>query len=95
MILEQRPSKGPDTSEDKVDLIKFSGRVGRSVVLSQQAFQQGTQSLIGKMQGLFIEMISKKQTLFSLCAVSVLTCTMLFSGIGVMVLRLQRTCSRQ
>lgn len=23
------------------------------------------------------------------------TCTMLFSGIGVMVLRLQRTCSRQ
>lgn len=47
MILEQGPSKGPDTSEDKVDLIKFPGRVGRSVVLSQQAFQQGTQRLIG------------------------------------------------
>lgn len=47
MILEQGPSEGPDTSEDKVELIKFSGRVGRSVVLSQQAFQQGTQSLIG------------------------------------------------
>lgn len=48
MILEQGPSEGPNTSEDKVDLIKLSGRVGRSVVLSQQAFQQGTQRLIGK-----------------------------------------------
>lgn len=47
MILEQGPSEGPDTSEDKVDLIKLSGGVGRSVVLSQQAFQQGTQRLIG------------------------------------------------
>lgn len=27
--------------------------------------------------------------------VSISTCTMLFSGMGVMVLRLQRTCSRQ
>ncbi|TNN78184.1 hypothetical protein EYF80_011689 [Liparis tanakae] len=43
MVLEESPSKGPDTGEDKVDLIKFSGRVGRSVVLCQQAVQQGTQ----------------------------------------------------
>lgn len=47
MILEQGPSEGPDTGEDKVDLIKLSGRVGRGVVLGQQAFQQGAQRLIG------------------------------------------------
>lgn len=46
MILEESSAKGPDTGEDKVDFIEFSGRVGWSVVLSQQAIQQGTQCLI-------------------------------------------------
>lgn len=48
MILEQGPSEGPHTGEDEVDLIKLSGGIGGSVVFCQQAFQQGTQSLIGQ-----------------------------------------------
>lgn len=35
MILEQGPTKGPDAGEDKVDLVKLSGGIGRGVVLSQ------------------------------------------------------------
>lgn len=46
MILKESPSKSPDAGEDKVDLIKFSGGVSRSVVLRQQAVQQGAQCLI-------------------------------------------------
>lgn len=48
MILEQGPSKGPHTGKDEVDLIELSGGVSRSVVFCQQAFQQGTKSLIGR-----------------------------------------------
>lgn len=39
MILEQSPSEGPDTCENKVDLVKLSRGIGRGVVLSQEAFQ--------------------------------------------------------
>lgn len=46
MVLEKSPSKSPDAGKDKIDLIKFSGRVNWSVVLYQQAVQQGTQGLI-------------------------------------------------
>lgn len=46
MILEESPAEGPDTSEDEVDLIEFSGRVSWGVFLCQQTIQQGTQCLI-------------------------------------------------
>lgn len=46
MILKESASEGPDTGEDKVDLIQFSGGVWWSVVLCQQAVQQGAESLI-------------------------------------------------
>ena len=48
MILEEGATEGPNTGEDEVDLIKFSGGVSRSVFLRQQAVQQATQSLIGQ-----------------------------------------------
>lgn len=35
MILEQGPSEGPDAGENKVDLIKLSGGIGRGVLLRQ------------------------------------------------------------
>lgn len=45
MVLEESPSKGPDAGEDKVNLIKFTRRISRSIMVCQQAFQQGTQCL--------------------------------------------------
>lgn len=50
MILEEGSSKGPHTSEDKVNLVKFSRGVRRSVAICQQAVQQGTQCLVGVTQ---------------------------------------------
>lgn len=47
VVLEQSPSKRPHTGEDKINLIKFPRRVSGSVVVCQQALQQGTQRLIG------------------------------------------------
>lgn len=46
MILKESASKSPDAGKDKVDLIEFSGRIGWSVVLNQQAVQQRAQCLI-------------------------------------------------
>lgn len=103
MILKESPPKSPDTGEDKVDLIKFSRGVWWSVVLCQQAVQQGAQSLIEQnidmlqntsktKDNIFID--NKKELCFAIIIIRP-TCTMLFSGIGVMVFRLQRTCSKQ
>lgn len=103
MILEESSSKGPHTGKDKVDLIKFSGRVRRGVLLCQQTVQQGAQRLEAKRRNWLSHFLHDKELhhLFKnhwregFWHSCVLTCTMLFSGMGVMVFRLQRTCSRQ
>lgn len=103
VILEQSPSKCPHTGEDKVNLIKFPRRVSRSVMVCQQAFQQGTQRLIGRKHRNKSTCQNRKEKCsnnkrkdsFIHEVRNTPTCTMLFSGIGVMVLRLQRTCSKQ
>lgn len=101
MVLEESPSKRPDAGEDKVNLIKFTRRISRSIMVCQQAFQQGTQRLHVRKhknkstcQSSTKKEITTKNDLF-ITDVFISTCTMLFSGMGVMVLRLQRTCSRQ
>lgn len=45
LVLEHGPTKGPDSSKDKVKLIKLLGTVRRCVVLCQEAFQEVTQHL--------------------------------------------------
>lgn len=96
MVLEESPSKRPDAGEDKVNLIKFTRRISRSIMVCQQAFQQGTQRLnvhTHKNTNQHVSRALKNHEFLPEMLIS--TCTMLFSGMGVMVLRLQRTCSRQ
>lgn len=45
LVLEHGSPEGPDRSEDKIELIKFLGRVRRGVFWSQQALQQVAQHL--------------------------------------------------
>lgn len=45
LVLEHGSPEGPDRSEDKIELIKFLGRVWRGVFGSQQTLQQVAQHL--------------------------------------------------
>ena len=45
LILERAAAKGPDTGEDKVQLIQLLGAVRWCVLFCQQALQQVTQHL--------------------------------------------------
>lgn len=97
LILMQSAAKGPDTGEGEVGLIELTWRVWWNVFCRQKAVEQSAEGLNRKRNKAVVicwwdKIISKwKVGVFFLFG----TCTIEFSGIGTMVLKVFLICSTQ
>lgn len=89
----QSPTKGPDTSEGEVGLIELTRRIWWGVFRGQKTVEQSAEGLSNERNKAVL--ICSSEKLISVICFNLGTCTMEFSGMGTMVLKVFLIRSRQ